>query len=119
MSRLSTRNETSLAMVLAPEDILPGEFVAPLNEIHEYPSFLWDQDESGSSLVRVQLRADKAGKPRKVIAVCLPFVFLKTAKGRHLTVDVRQCQLVRLSRDYARRVWKISRKKKKRKTGNR
>jgi len=108
--------ETCLARPVAAEDLMRGDVVAVLDEIAEYPSFLWCFDSQvvpTGQPVRVQWRTTDGGQPLKVKAVCLPFVLVKLRGGRHKTLDVRQCRLVRLSRDYARRVWKTQTKRKR------
>ena len=114
-----TENATRLAVAVAPEDLGVGDYVTVLNEIAEYPSFLWNNDggySASTEPVRVQWRAFGGGMPFRVKAICLPFALLKNPKGKHKTVDLRGCQLVRLSLDYARAAWLAMRKKKKRKT---
>lgn len=111
--------ETALAATVAPEDLRCGDYVSLLNEVFELPSWLWNCDAPlapGHEYVRVQLAARDGGTPLKVQAICLPFVLLKTPKGKHRTVDLRSCQLVRLSAEYARRAWIAMRKKRKRKS---
>lgn len=117
-TEFSTDHETALAAMIAPEDLRSGDYVSLLNEVIEFPSWLWNCDTQlapGSEIVRVQLRARDGGTPLKVKAICLPFVLLKTPKGKYRTVDVRGCQLVRLSLDYARCAWIAMRKKRKEK----
>lgn len=108
-SSTATNCETCVARSLAPEDLRCGDFVGVLREIAEYPSFLWCGDSqmlAPDEPVRIEWRADDGGTPLKVKAICLPFVFVKAPCGRHRTLDVRQCQLVRLETDYARLAWK-------------
>lgn len=109
----SNNSETCLARPLAAEDLRRGDFVSILHEVVEYPSFFWCSDPQlwpPGEPVRMQLRPREGGTPLKVKAICLPFVFVKTPCGKHRTLDVRQQRLVRLSRDYALRVWNTMRK---------
>ena len=39
--------------------------------------------------------------PMKVVEVCLPFVLVERATGRHRTLDVRRHKLARVSDRYA------------------
>jgi len=109
-------NEVTLARLVAAEDLSCGDFVAVLNEIVEFPSFLWQCDSQTTPLdepVRILWRSSDNGLPLRVKELCLPFVFVTRPVGRHLSLDIRQCQLVRLDRRYAKRVWKaLSRAKK-------
>jgi len=122
-SPATTNCKTDLVRSLAPEDLRCGDFVSVLNEIGEYPSFLWDCDSrvlADDEPVRVRWRADEGGIPLRVKAICLPFVFAKAPWGRHRILDLRQCQVVRLSARYARLAWKsLSKEKTTRKTAGR
>jgi hypothetical protein len=103
----STTDRTALASILAPEDLRCGDYVAVLDEIVEVPSWLWcDSPVDTESPQRIRCRAEDGGVPLKVKAICLPFVFVKSAQRQKRTLDVRQYQLVRLDRHYARTVWK-------------
>ena len=106
-SNTSTADRTALASILAPEDLRCGDYVAVLDEIVEVPAWLWcDAPADGDSPHRVRWRASEGGVPLKVKAICLPFVLVKSAHKQARTLDVRQYQLVRLDRHYARTVWK-------------
>lgn len=107
-TNVSSTFGTSLAASVAPEDLRCGDFVAVLNEILEYPSFLWCDAVLGAPEEPVRLRycAADGGLPLKIKAICLPFVFVKSPYGISQTIDVRQVQLVRLRKRYAKTVWK-------------
>src|SRR5262245_24872946 len=101
----ATSCETYVARSLAGEDLRCGDFVAIPSEIVEWPSFYWSCDPQvwpPSELVRIQRYSNDGGTPLKVKAICLPFVFVKKPSGCHLTLDLRQHRLVRLTSDYAR-----------------
>lgn len=109
----TSTHDASLARPLAAEDLRCGDFVSILHEVVEYPSFFWSCDPElwpPGEPVRMRLRPSDGGTPLKVKAICLPFVFVKSPCGKHRTLDVRQQHLVRLSREYARRVWDAMRK---------
>ncbi len=102
---------SSIAALVAPEDLRCGDFVAVLSEIVELPTFLWSETLSGEreELVRVRRLPTDDRAPLKVKAICLPFVFVKLPSGRFQTLDVRLAKLVRLERSYAKAVWKALR----------
>ena len=109
-------DDAELAKTVAAEDIRRGDVVAILDMVHEYPSFLWCNDSHvlpPDEPVCVRWRSRHTGKPLKVKAICLPYVLVKTPTGRHKTLDVRQCRLVRLSNCYAKKAWKRFRKARK------
>ncbi len=94
-------SELTIAIRLAPEDIVPGLYVAILGVAHEFVKI---EDEAGQLRVRrasVTCRDCADGQPRLVVAVCLPFVMTQTASGKREPLDVRQHVLVRLDSDYA------------------
>ena len=108
-----------LAKTLPAEDIRRGDVVAILEMVYEYPSFLWSDDPHvlpPHEPVCVRWRSQHTKKPLKVKAICLPYILVKTPKGRHGTLDVRQCRLIRLSDCYARKAWKQFRKTGKKKS---
>ncbi len=108
-SNATTNKETYVSRSLAAEDLKCGDFVGILHEIVEWPSFFWSCDGQllpPDELVRIACRASDGGTPLKVKAICLPFVFVKKPCGQHRILDVRQHRLVRLSREYAKPVWK-------------
>jgi hypothetical protein len=112
-SNAITNCETYVSKSLAAEDLKCGDFVAVLQEIVECPSFLWSCDPQllpPGELVRLICRGSEGGTPLKVKAICLPFVFVKRPCGSHATLDVRQHRLVRLSDNYARAVWKATKR---------
>jgi hypothetical protein len=104
-----TSSATTVAARIAGEDINQGDYVTVLNEIIELPSYLWAC--SGAALpadepVRTRYMPRDAGQPCKVIAVCLPFVYVERPKGSVVIFDTRQQQLVRLDPDRGCSVWK-------------
>jgi hypothetical protein len=110
------RLEPSVAATIAGEDLACGDYVARLNETIAYPSFLWDAFGSSLSpheLVRLRIIPDTAGYPLRVIAVCLPFVYVKTPGGETTPIDTRRIQLVKLHRKSAKAIWKRLRSKPK------
>jgi hypothetical protein len=118
-THIRSNAETHVAKTVAGDDLRCGDFVTILNETIEFPSFLWGGDCQITAMdepVRMRLRGDCGGIPLKVKAICLPFVFVKLPRGRHATLDMRQCHLVRLNRSYATSVWKRLRKQKRQKS---
>jgi len=108
MTDMTTQSLTMAASV-ASEDLKRGEFVAVLNDIVELPAFDYCDRPSADpqNTIRVRYCGLDAGTPMKIKAICLPFVFVMRADEAPATLDVRQVQLVRLNRMYAKKVWKI------------
>lgn len=99
---------TTVAATVAPEDVACGDFVAVLRTTFELPSYLWDGPpalQPIDELIRLRMIPSDSGLPHKVFAVCLPFVYAKTAAGEVKTLDLRREQIVRLDRDSAKAVW--------------
>jgi hypothetical protein len=107
--RTQLQPETSAAATIAGEDLAVGDYVALLNEMVELPSFLWDACGASLSpheLVRLKVIPKTAGHPLRVVAVCLPFVYTKTPGGETEIIDTRRVQLVKISRECAKAIWK-------------
>ena len=86
-----TRSETvtTVAARIAGEDIAQGDFVTILSEIIELPSYLWACSGLSQPIdepVRTRYLPRVVGKPHKVVAVCLPFVYVKPVSYTHLTL---------------------------------
>ncbi|MBN1911910.1 MAG: hypothetical protein JW818_19385 [Pirellulales bacterium] len=111
-------HDCELARSLPAEDVCCGDMVAVLDRVYELPSFLWSCEShvlTPDEPVRLRLQGARPAGPLKVKAVCLPFVLVKTPGGRHATLDMRHCRLVRLSDTFAQRAWKQLRKSRKKK----
>ena len=108
-----TDYQTKVASCVAAEDIKPGDFIAVLSEIAEFPSFLWccvTGNLPPEEPVRLRLRPGNSGQPHKVESVCLPFVYAKLPNGKVTILDSRKHQLVRLDAGSGRQAWKMLRK---------
>ena len=106
--RMQENDGTSIAAMVAPEDLRRGDFIAVLSEVIELPSFLWTETipSARSELVRVRRLPTEDRSPLKVKAICLPFIFVRLPSGQFQTIDVRLASLVRLEKRYAKAVWK-------------
>ena len=105
--------DATLARALAPEDVRPGDYVAVLDEVVEFPSWYWCDEPvltGRDEVVRVRYTPRDDALPLKVRAVCLPFVLVRDPCGRDRTLDVRRCQLARLHSAYSKRAWRAYRK---------
>lgn len=115
-TELDDPRRSTVAMTAAPEDLRRGAYVAVLNEVVEFPGCCWFDlpAQPPEEPVRVRFMSQDSGTPVKVQALCLPFVFVRHPDGWTETLDVRRVQLVRVSRAYARAVWKSVRKEQER-----
>jgi hypothetical protein len=95
--------------VLAPEDISPGDYIAPLSNTVEFLDLYRDCRTGPPEVCRLSVTAC-AFTPYKVTAVCLPFVLVEDAKGDGATLDVRRCTLARLDEDFAQAAMKKTRR---------
>jgi hypothetical protein len=107
--------QAALAKALAPEDIRPGDYVAPLFEVVEWPSWYRDDCVLGESRepLRNAMLPTCEPAPLKVVAVCLPLVLARRPTKEEVTLDVRRYRLARLDRRFARRAWKSARKRRR------
>jgi hypothetical protein len=99
--------ETYIARLLAPEDIRPGTYVSVMYVVDEHMPDSWERGESwrASGPLRYVRLPWEGATPVRVVEVCLPFVLVKTARGKHRTLDVRRYRLGRVSDHFGRRVF--------------
>lgn len=112
-SESQTTIECTAAKVLAPDDLCVGDYVSVIRRTNEYLSFCWSGDAHllpAESPVRVTWIPSKVAAPRKVLAVCLPFVFLVDNNKKYEQVDVRMTQLARVDKAFALLVAKKTKK---------
>ena len=97
---------THISRALAPEDVRPGDYIAPLQVVVEHTRLPWECSSASpaNELVRT-LQLPGGTTPVLVLAVCLPFVLVQTAKGKHCTLDVRRYRLARVAETFGQRVF--------------
>lgn len=108
--------KSTLAKSLAPEDVRVGDYVTPLHETYDYPSFLWCCDAeltNRAETVPIRYVAQGSGVPLKVKAICLPFVLVTRPTGGTYALDVRCQQLAKLDAGYAKVAWQALKPKAK------
>jgi len=117
---LKSKQVSTLAKSLAPEEIRAGDYVSVLHVVLEFPALVWCDDSAlvdRDEVVRIPFVPENSGTPLKVKAVCLPFVLVKHPCGKQRPIDVRQSRLARLDPTYAktaRRAYRLGQAKKKR-----
>lgn len=120
MATSTEKTSLPLAKRVAPDDLLPGQYVAVLHLVFEYPSYLWMCEGYETPIdqpVRVTFRpCFSEHEPLRVLDVCLPFVFVADPRGGHRVLDVRSHQLVTLDKGYSKRVWRALKKKRKKRS---
>ena len=100
----------SVARLVAPEDIRPGEYIAVLSVFETHVGPVLDAcAEPGLRAVRVEEIPWFSGDPVLVEAVCLPFVLARDADGGRRPLDVRRMRLARVSEAYARAAFEAAR----------
>lgn len=107
---------TSVAKLLAPEDVRAGDYVAVMRVTYEVPSFYWCGEpvlEDRSELVRLRMLPEQRTTPLKVVAVCLPFVLVSSPTGEARTLDLRRHQLARLDWSFAKSARQLRKAKSK------
>lgn len=88
---------------LAAEDIVVGSFITVTAAVSELASFLWfgeTAEHERSRPVRYHFTPNESGTPFKVLAVCLPFVFVEDLEKSARTLDLRRCDVCQLSTEY-------------------
>ena len=100
---VTNTENTTITRRLAPEDIVPGMYIAIAARYHEVFPFWLIGCIPGASVepFRYACLTCAEGEPRRVLAVCLPFVLAENAQDSVETIDVRMCSLVRVDEMYA------------------
>ena len=70
------------------EDLRPGDYVTVSRVTVELPPFVCPPIPGGDG--RFSYIPMDAGDPRKVLAVCVPFLLVAMPDGKHETLDVRR-----------------------------
>jgi hypothetical protein len=92
--------------VIGPEDVHVGDYVAVTHTTYEFlmdPCADFSQDEVKPK--RVTLIPWNAGRPMKVLSVCLPFVLVQDTARTTETLDLRRHRIARLRRAYGRKAF--------------
>jgi len=94
--------EITTSRRLAPEDILPGMFIAITARTHEvFPYWLLDAwNAQRIEPVAFSCMTCSDGDPRRVLAVCLPFILTENAHGGTESLDVRLIAIVQVDEMY-------------------
>lgn len=92
---------------LAPEDLREDDYVTLTAATLEYVHIPCDDWAPHAAEVR-RLRYTPAtsGTPYRVVRVCLPFVLVRDAAGKHATLDTRRHALARLDAEYGKKAFK-------------
>jgi hypothetical protein len=107
--------KTKPSRVVGPEDVRRGDYVTVTHTMYEY---IQDPCVSTPSqeipIARVTVMSDDAGKAKKIVEVCLPFVLVKDANGKLDSLDLRRHRVAKLTEKYGRRAFEAKKKRKKR-----
>ncbi len=104
--------QPSLARCVAGEDLELDEYIAVHSTTGEFLSHAWDRsDLSPDQVVRVRYIPSTAGQPVKVVGICLPFVYVQDRNESTEIIDLRMTQVVRIERECAKEIWKLSKAK--------
>ncbi|MHC4091351.1 MAG: hypothetical protein ACYSVY_13930, partial [Planctomycetota bacterium] len=101
-------SERTMSRSLPPEDIRVGQYVTVMHVLRESEPCDCESDVAwrGVRLQRTLWLPWSGGWPMKVVEVCLPFVLVERANGKHRTLDVRRYKLARVSDRYGDEVFK-------------
>jgi len=103
---------SNVATPLAPEDIRRDQYVAVLDELHQFlPLRCVDEPDLHPPKPLSARFLPFYVEPLTVIDVCLPFVAVRCPEGCVTMLDVRRCRLGRLRGRFARRVLRQSRRR--------
>jgi hypothetical protein len=99
-------SDSALAKPLHPEDLSVGDDVAILFTSCQYPTFVWYGFDSGMQPIEKPISVTYLPLDDQealvVEQICLPFVLCRRFDDRHRYLDVRQVQLARLNKAFAK-----------------
>ena len=102
----------------APEDLKAGDYISIARVTCELLPACFDEPftpQRDLEPLRFSFMPDNAGKPLKIKQLCLPFVLVKQANGRHETLDLRRHHVLKLDTAYGKKAFKRLRKDRKEK----
>ena len=103
-------SQLKVSRKLHPEDIAIGDNVAISEVAYQYASFMWFGVDSSvlppHDVVQLTFYPYDSHEPLIVRSVCLPFVLCEQVNARHVVLDLRRTQLVRLDESFATTVRK-------------
>ena len=107
LPELEQLNTAELSQALAPEDLRVGDFVCVLRTAYQ----ILHQPESGAGwqkpeVLTLYILPPECDAPRKIMAISLPFVFVRNFEGKHEMLDLRRLKLARVSASFARKARK-------------
>lgn len=105
-TRVDTKAPALAAKPVAPEDLQKGDYVAVTHVTLEYVAYWCEETwQHASPVRRARVKPKGAGRPYKVLRVCVPFVLVRDPLGKHHTLDLRRHEVARLDRAYARKAF--------------
>ena len=101
------KTQTKPSRVIGPEDVRRGDYVTVTHATYEFlPDGCTNTSDKEVSPVRVTAMHHEAGRPYKVVSVCLPFVLVQDACNKLDTMDLRRHRIARVSRKYGKQTFK-------------
>lgn len=104
---MDTTTDNLISVRLSPDDVAIGDYITITHMTYELiPPPCGDSWNKTIEPSRVTILHHDAGRPLKVIEVCIPFILTRDANGQHEPVDLRRCRIARLSQKYGKRLFK-------------
>lgn len=97
------KSTTTCAQAVAPEDIRIGDYLAILHYVSEETPMLLGAESTfvEPKVARMTLMSWDTD-PKRVIALCLPFVLVEEPDASRTTLDARRFRLARVSRRFGK-----------------
>lgn len=107
VNELEVTRTSELACSVAPEELRVGEFVCVLKSVFQMVAGgPFSSELRKPEVITLQMVPTECDPPRKVLAINLPFVFVRRFDGKHEMLDVRRYKLARVTDAFARLVRK-------------
>lgn len=98
--------QVEIARHVAPEDIAVGDYVTVAHVTYEFVGDCSSVPEQTVTPKRVTFMSPCAGRPLRVMSICLPYLFVREPEGGHDMLDLRRHRIMKLSKTYGKKVFK-------------
>lgn len=101
-------SELQMSRPLGPEDVRAGQYVCVMNILCEHMPLwcLFEESWKDPEPVRMLMMAPDAGRPLRVVEVCVPFILVEEVDRSLRTLDLRRYRLAAVSERYGEKTFK-------------
>lgn len=116
---MSKKNEIKVVRMVRPDDVRVGDYVMVMHVSYDYVTMSCGVGSDGLTVQRLTVVPNETAPPVRIESACVPFVMVRSAKGKSSMVDMRRVQLGRVSNVFGRAVFASTRAASKKKAAAR